>query len=268
MILAIDCGNTNIVFALYDMDGTSRAVWRVDTKSAELYLRCEQAFYQACEKQTVSKEHVTAVIIASVVPDVTPQLCDFSQDFLAIEAMLVQGTDTDLELDIAIDFPEQLGADRIVNAFGAACHGYLPAIILDFGTATTFDIVLPAAKGSSAQALYDGGIIAPGVHRSLEALVAAAAKLPPLAIESWPADQPIIGKSTKTAMQSGVLWGYVCLIEGMLARIKAHYQMEMMVIATGGLAYLFAPHISEIDKIEASLTTDALFQIARNRMQG
>ncbi len=112
-------------------------------------------------------------------------------------------------------------------------------------------------------ACYDGGIIAPGVHRSLEALVAAAARLPAVTIAAWPADQPVIGKSTETAMQSGACCGgYASLIEGMLGRIEAHYQMQMQVVATGGLAYLFAPHISKIEHIRPDLTTDGLCQLA------
>jgi len=166
-----------------------------------------------------------------------------------------------LGLQVLIDTPAQLGADRLVNAYSVACSGHLPAIVLDFGTATTFDIVLPAKDGHSL-ACYDGGIIAPGVHRSLEALVAAAARLPAVTIAAWPADQPVIGKSTETAMQSGVLWGYASLIEGMLGRIEAHYQMQMQVVATGGLAYLFAPHISKIEHIRPDLTTDGLCQLA------
>jgi len=263
MILAIDCGNTNIVFTLYRETGDRAASWRAESRAgmdADALMVPLRATLAGLPPEA---DRITGAVIASVVPALTAVLEELCADRLGVPVTVVGEPGVDLGLDIAIDHPEQVGADRLANALGAAHKGYLPAVILDFGTATTFDIVLPARPQSHALALYDGGVIAPGVHRSVEALVAAAAKLPPIEVKSWPADQPLIGKSTKTAMQSGILWGYVCLIDGMITRIKSHYNQPMQVIATGGLAHLFAPHISQIEVIDCDLTTDALFQLYR-----
>jgi len=261
MILAIDCGNTNVTFALYTATGEKQGNWRLETRAQRPADDYAVALSRLLETDGFALASVTSCALASVVPEATPHLIDFCTRRMGVVPVIADPSKGGLGLQILIDTPSQLGADRLVNAYSVACSGHLPAIVLDFGTATTFDIVLPASDGHSL-ACYDGGVIAPGVHRSLEALVAAAARLPAVTIAAWPADQPVIGKSTETAMQSGVLWGYASLIEGMLGRIEAHYQMQMQVVATGGLAYLFAPHISKIEHIRPDLTTDGLCQLA------
>lgn len=261
MILAIDCGNTNITFALYNLSGEKQGNWRLETRSRRPADDYAVALSQLLESDGFALSGVSGCALASVVPEATPHLTDLCKRRMGIEPVIAEPANGGLGMEVRIDQPAQLGADRLVNAYSVACSGDVPAIVLDFGTATTFDIVLPASDKKNL-ARYDGGVIAPGVHRSLEALVAAAARLPDITIAAWPADQPIIGKSTETAMQSGILWGYVSLIEGMLGRIEAHYQEQMQVIATGGLAYLFAPHISKIEHIRPDLTTDGLYQLA------
>lgn len=259
MLLAIDCGNTNIVNAIYDQAGVKLFQWRLNSdvqRSGDEYLRSLRQILAENKQDNVV---ITDCVMASVVPEITPHLVDFCENGLGLTPMIAGAENMAQHLDIQMDAPAQVGADRLVNALAAAHKNMLPAIVLDFGTATTFDIVLPPEPDSRYKAIYAGGVIAPGVHLSVEALVAAAAKLPAIQIESWEASLPIIGKSTQSAMRSGISWGYVGLIEGVVGRIKAHYGVGMHVIATGGLAYLFATHINQIEVIDEHLTTDGLY---------
>ena len=225
----------------------------------------DEYFIALCHILETQKLYYTDIehcILASVVPDVTQNLIRFCEERLAVEPMVIGEDNIDLGLDVQTDDPAQVGADRLVNAVAVAKAGHVPAIILDFGTATTFDVVLPASPKSGKQAIYAGGVIAPGVHRSVEALVAAAAKLPSLVVDSFDDKLPVLGKSTESAMKSGVLWGYVGLIDGILSRLKAEPELAAAkVIGTGGLAALFAPHISTIDRVDSELTMNGLFEI-------
>ena len=261
MLLAIDCGNTNIVFALFEAD-SKIAEWRLETVARR---PADEYFIALCHILETQKLYYTDIehcILASVVPDVTQNLIRFCEERLAVEPMVIGEDNIDLGLDVQTDDPAQVGADRLVNAVAVAKAGHVPAIILDFGTATTFDVVLPASPKSGKQATYAGGVIAPGVHRSIEALVAAAAKLPSLVVDSFDDKLPVLGKSTESAMKSGVLWGYVGLIDGILSRLKAEPELAAAkVIGTGGLAALFAPHISTIDRVDSELTMNGLFEI-------
>jgi len=258
MLLAIDCGNTNIVFTLFDAE-TKMSEWRLETVSTR---PADEYFIALCHVLESQKLYYTGIencILASVVPDVTHHLIRFCEERLGLTPMVVGEEGVKLNLDVQTDDPAQVGADRLVNAVAVAAAGDVPAIILDFGTATTFDVVRPAASHSDVSAIYAGGVIAPGVHRSVEALVAAAAKLPNLAIDNFDFDLPVLGTSTQSAMKSGVLWGYVGLIDGLLKRLKAESGMaEAVVIGTGGLASLFAPHIEAIDKVDNALTMNGL----------
>ena len=261
MLLAIDCGNTNVVFALFEAD-SKIAEWRLETVARR---PADEYFIALCHILETQKLYYTDIehcILASVVPDVTQNLIRFCEERLAVEPMVVGEDNIDLGLDVQTDDPAQVGADRLVNAVAVAKAGHVPAIILDFGTATTFDVVLSASPKSGKQAIYAGGVIAPGVHRSVEALVAAAAKLPSLVVDSFDDKLPVLGKSTESAMKSGVLWGYVGLIDGILSRLKAEPELAAAkVIGTGGLAALFAPHISTIDRVDSELTMNGLFEI-------
>ena len=267
MLLAIDCGNTNIVFTLFEAQ-TKLSEWRLETVSRR---PADEYFIALCHVLESQKLHYTDIkncILASVVPVVTHQLVSFCEERLAVTPMVVGEEGVKLNLDVQTDDPAQVGADRLVNAVAVAAAGDVPAIILDFGTATTFDVIRPAAPDSAVSAIYAGGVIAPGVHRSVEALVAAAAKLPSLTVENFDPDLPVLGTSTQSAMKSGVLWGYVGLIDGLLNRLKAEPGMaEAVVIGTGGLASLFAPHIGAIDKVDHALTMTGL-RIIFNRNKG
>jgi len=159
----------------------------------------------------------------------------------------------DLGINILLDRPEEVGADRLVNAVAAHQCYQGPMIVIDFGTATTFDVV-------DADGNYCGGAIAPGINLSLEALHMAAAKLPRVAIGR---PRSVIGKATVPAMQSGIFWGYVGLIEGLVKRIQEEFGSDMLVVATGGLAPLFAEATKVIDKLDPDLTLRGLLEIHR-----
>ena len=258
MLLAIDVGNTNLVLALGDEGGTIEARWRIETAAITGADACEAAL-RATLGDAVSR--ASDAIIASVVPDVTPRLEAAIKAVIGTPPVIVGAPDVDLGIAVNIDIPAQAGADRLVNAVGAMAHHHLPAILLDFGTATTLDLV--AEDGT-----YEGGIIAPGVALSIEALERAAAQLPRLKLRSFGADLPILGKNTVAAMETGVLWGYVGMIEGLLRRLRDEQggTSPLPAIATGGLAGLFADHLPDIDAVDPDLTIRGLFEIyARNR---
>ena len=254
MLLALDIGNTNVVAALYDGDRQMRQ-WRFasDVSLADTAFKALLADSLGDAVTTVD-----GVIIASVVPGLTPLVQSAAQRLFACRVMVVGNADVDLGIKVNIDQPEQAGADRLVNAVGARVSHSLPAIILDFGTATTLDLI--AADGS-----YEGGIIAPGVNLSVDALERAAAQLPRLEVRPWADDLPILGKNTVSAMESGVFWGYVSMIDGLLTRLRGDYGKSLPAIATGGLASLFAVHVPGISMVDPDLTVKGLVEIyARN----
>ena len=258
MLLAIDVGNTNLVLALGDEGGAIESRWRIETAEITGADACEEAL-RATLGDAMSR--TGDAIIASVVPDVTPRLEAAIKAITGTPPVIVGAPDVDLGIAVNIDIPAQAGADRLVNAVGAKAHHHLPAILLDFGTATTLDLV--AEDGT-----YEGGIIAPGVALSIEALERAAAQLPRLELRSFGADLPVLGKNTVAAMETGVLWGYVGMIEGLLRRLRDEQggTSPLPAIATGGLAGLFAEHLPDIDAVDPDLTIRGLFEIyARNR---
>ena len=258
MLLAVDCGNTNIVFALYE-GNIQRANWRISTnpsRSADEYLVW---LTQLMALSGLGVDELSGMIIANVVPEVHSKLISLAQRGLNLKPQVVGDEDIDLGIKINIDQPDQAGADRLVNAVAARDLYDLPAIILDFGTATTFDLV---GGGGS----YEGGIIAPGVNLSVEALYLAASRLPRLAVKPWKADMPILGKDTIGAMHSGIFWGYVSMVEGLIARLRQGYGKHLPVVATGGLAPLFADHVASISIVDCDLTLKGLVRIhAQNK---
>jgi type III pantothenate kinase len=250
MLLAIDAGNTNIVFAILDGDA-KRAQWRASTASARTADEYWVWLAQLMSIEGLKPEDVDGAIIATVVPQALFDLCRLCRKFFRTEPMVVGQPSVDLGIRINLERPDVVGADRLVNA--VAAHATYPGalIVIDFGTATTFDVV--AADGS-----YEGGVISPGVNLSLKALHEAAAKLPRIAVER---PQSVIGKDTVPAMQSGIYWGYVGLIEGLVARIRAEYDQPMTTVATGGLAALFRHTTSAIEHVDADLTIRGLQRI-------
>ncbi len=252
MLLAIDAGNTNIVFAVVDGDDI-RAEFRASTKDARTPDEYAVWLSQLMDLEGLKLASVTGAIIATVVPAALFNLRTMCRKYLKVEPLVIGEPDVDLGIRVNTDRPESVGADRVVNAVAAHMTYKGALIVIDFGTATTFDIVAP--DGS-----YEGGVIAPGVNLSLEALHLAAAKLPHIAIAR---PQAVIGKDTVPAMQSGVYWGYVGLVEGLVARIKGEYGAPMKVIATGGLAALFRHSTQLIDAVDKDLTVRGLIEIYR-----
>ena len=249
MLLAIDVGNTNTVFALY-RGRTPIGQWRLSTNRERTAEEYAAALIQLMVLKGVAHTDVGAVLISSVVPQAVTPLRWMARDFFGRRAFVV-GEDLDYPIKIAITNPKEVGADRVVNAVAALKRYPPPLIIVDFGTATTFDVV-------DEQGRYAGGAIAPGINLSIEALARAAAKLPRIAIEP-PAS--VIGRSTVGAMQSGIYWGYVGLIEGLVRRIEEDYGKPMTVIATGGLAPLFASRCAALQHVDRDLTMAGLLEI-------
>ena len=259
MLLAIDCGNTNIVFAIYDGD-EQRASWRISSDSRRSTDEYVVWLTQLMTLKNINVDDISGVIVASVVPDIQPRLVALAHRGFDLVPLCVDDPDVNLGIGINIDRPEQAGADRLVNAVAAAAWHNLPAIVIDFGTATTLDLI--GTKGA-----YEGGIIAPGVNLSIEALHMAAARLPRIAVKPWHRDMPVLGTDTISAMQSGVFWGYVGMVEGLLSRLRHSYGADLPAIVTGGLAPLFADHINGPLIVDADLTLKGLVRIhALNNM--
>jgi type III pantothenate kinase len=252
MLLAIDVGNTNSKFALYDGD-TQRGIWRVSTDRKRTADEYAGWLLQLMQVGGVAKGEVHRVIISSVVPEALFHLTTLSRRYFGAQAQVVGEPGLKLGIEARIDNPSEAGADRLVNAVASHTAYGGPLIVIDFGTATTFDLV-------DGQGNYCGGVISPGINLSLEALYLTAAKLPHVAIKR-PAK--VIGTATVPAMQSGIFWGYVGLIEGIVARIRAEYGTPLKIVATGGLATMFGEVIDIIQHIDPDLTLKGLVLIDR-----
>jgi type III pantothenate kinase len=250
MLLTIDVGNTNTVFGVYD-GNILRGLWRSSTNNE----RTADEFYvwlmQLMDLEGVLPTDITNSIISTVVPQALFPLRVLCIRFFETTPVIVGEVGVDIGIDINLPDPKAVGADRIVNAVAAYETYGGDLIVIDFGTATTLDIV--GSNGS-----YEGGIIVPGVNLSLEALHTAAAKLPRIAVER---PQKVIGTDTISAMQSGVFWGYISLIEGLVKRVKDEYDKPMKVISTGGLASLFRHSTVVIEHLDDDLTMRGLLSI-------
>ena len=259
MLLAIDCGNTNTGFAVFD-NNSCIGKWRTSTNPNRTADEYAVWLTQLLALKSLSLKDINSIIIANVVPETEFNLQYLCEQYFFLQPMIVGDKDLNLGIDIHIDEPSELGADRIVNAVGANDLYKGPLIIIDFGTATTFDIT--ESDGS-----YAGGLIVPGINLSLEALYNAASRLPRITIEPQPKSKrsndtySIIGKSTKTAMRSGIFWGYIGLIEGIIERVKGEYNIPMQTVATGGLAPVFAGSTVAIDFVDQDITIHGLVLI-------
>lgn len=256
MLLAIDVGNTNIVFALVDADGVIRHRWRISTDRQRTADEYAVWLHQLMQLEGLDRAKISDAIIATVVPPTLFNLEQLCRSYFGITPLIAGANGFDWGLRIDLPNPSEVGADRLVNA--VAAHAAYPGdlIVVDFGTATTFDVV--GRDGS-----YQGGVIAPGINLSMEALFMAAAKLPRIAVEPPGGNAGVIGKSTVHAMQSGVFWGYVGLIEGIARRITDEIGRHTQVIATGGLAPLFNRHSPTIGAVDADLTIRGLVLLHR-----
>jgi type III pantothenate kinase len=256
MLLAINSGNTNTVFALYEGD-REVGVWKMAADARRTADEYAVWLTHLMALEGLAPSRVTGVIVSNVVPAVTFNLKTLCRRYFHVEPLFVGDPDVKLGVEVLIDRPEEVGADRVVNAIGGKDKFGAPLIVVDLGTATTFDVVDAAGN-------YCGGVIAPGINLSLKALEMAAAKLPHVEIKRTP---KVIGRATIPAMQAGLFWGYVGLIEGLVGRIRAEFGQPMRVIATGGLAPLFAGATSVIEGSDPNLTLWGL-RLIYERNQG
>ena len=255
MLLAIEQGNTNTLFAVHNGERWT-AQWRAATEASRTADEYAVWLSQLLAMAGLQLGVFDGCIISSVVPQSVFNLRNLARRYLHVEPLVI-GENVDLGIAVRIDKPSEAGADRLVNAVGAHVAYPGPLLVIDSGTATTFDLV--GADGG-----FEGGVIAPGINLSMEALHQAAAKLPRVAIQR-PAK--VIGSDTVGAMQSGIFWGYIALIEGLIARIKTERGTPLTVVATGGVASLFNGATMSIDHFDPDLTIRGLLEIWR-RNQG
>ncbi|MBH89347.1 MAG: pantothenate kinase [Magnetovibrio sp.] len=251
MLLTIDSGNTNTVFAVFEESGKILGVWRSSSLPDRTADDHGVWLLQLLNLSGIDKSFVNSAIIATVVPTALFPLKTLCRAYFGVEPLVIGDEDVEIGIEVLLDQPRDVGADRLVNAVSAYQKYGGPLIIIDFGTATTFDVI-------DSNGNYAGGVISPGINLSLETLHRAAAKLPRVAIKR---PEQVIGKGTVEAMQSGIYWGYLSMLEGMVKRIKKEFGMSMKVVATGGLAPLFSETCELIDCADSNLTLQGLFKI-------
>ncbi|MBN2808691.1 MAG: type III pantothenate kinase [Deltaproteobacteria bacterium] len=246
MLVVIDVGNTHTVLGIY-RDEQLLDNWRISTsthRTRDEYIILLQEFLRSLE---ADRREVAGMMISCVVPPVLNELMGLASKYFHFRPLVV-GPGIKTGLPILIDNPREVGADRIVNAVAAFQRHKRAMVIIDFGTATTFDCV--SQKGE-----YIGGVIAPGMHISMEALCQRASKLPRVELIRPP---EVVGRNTVQCMQSGVVYGYLSLVEGLVARIKEELKLDLLVIATGGLARVVARETEVIDEVDEFLTLEGL----------
>lgn len=253
MLLAVDVGNTNVVFALYE-GRSMRARWRIATDPRRTADEYAVWLMQLLAIEAIERGAVQSIIISTVVPRALHNLELLASKYFKVKPWIAGVAPAHYAIDIDVDAPHSLGADRAVNAVAAHAKYEGDLIIIDFGTATTIDAV--DAKGA-----YKGGIIAPGINLSLDALVGNTAKLPRIAIER-PKTDNVIGTNTEDQMLIGVYWGYMAMIEGLIARMRRQIGRPAKVVATGGLAVLFNRQGDLFDVVDPDLTLDGLALLA------
>jgi type III pantothenate kinase len=247
MLLAVDVGNTNTTFGLFTASGELTTAYRLSTERQ----RMPDEWYAMLAALLASDKHglaeVDGVIISSVVPSVTTWLVEMTRNRLRIDPVIVTG-DLDVGLDLDVDEPRQLGADRIVDCVAAFERYGGPAIIVDLGTATTFDVI-------DRNGAYKGGAIAAGVATSLQALASNAAQLFNVELHM---PEAVIGRNTADQLRAGIVAGHLAMLGGMIGRTRAELGMDAQVIVTGGLAPLFADRSSLFDHFDPDLTLHGL----------
>lgn len=260
MLLTVDVGNTNLVFALFakaeDGKGWSKIKtrWRIATDPRRTADEYAVWLLQLLQIEGIDRAAISQMIISTVVPRARHNLEVLGRKYFGLEPLIAGEGAAGWCFPIDIDDPRTLGADRALNALAAHAKYQGDLIVIDFGTATTLDVV-------DFSGAYKGGVIAPGPNLSLEALVNNTAKLPRIAIEQ-PRSASVIGRNTEDAMLSGLFWGYVSMLEGLLARIRSEIGRPVKVIATGGLAVLFDGQESLFDAVDVDLTLDGLALLA------
>jgi type III pantothenate kinase len=253
MLLAIDVGNTNVVFALFE-GRAIKARWRIATDPRRTGDEYAVWLMQLLQIEGFARTDIEKIIVSTVVPRALHNLEVLADKYFGVRALVAGAPPVDYGMEIDVDEPRSLGADRAVNAIAAHAKYAGDLIVVDFGTATTFDAI-------DFNGAYKGGIIAPGINLSLDALVGNTAKLPRIAIRS-PDTDSVIGRNTEDQMLIGVFWGYVAMMEGLISRMRAEIGRPAKVIATGGLAILFDRHTSIFDAVDADLTLEGMAILA------
>src|SRR5215831_1250847 len=252
MLLAINANNTNTVFAIWDC-AELKGSWRTATEGKRTADEYVVWLDHLLSLEDLARSEIDGAVIASVVPEVNFNLLTLCRKYCKTEPIVVGNKGVKLGTKALVERPEEVGADRLVNTVAAHDRYKGPLIVVDFGTATTLDVV-------DRDGNYCGGVIAPGINLSLTALHMAAAKLPSVPIGRT---ERVIGKDTVSCMQSGIYWGYIGLVEGLVKRIRAERAEQMDVIATGGLAPLFAGATEIIDHVDPDLNLWGLRLIHR-----
>jgi type III pantothenate kinase len=237
------------VFALADGHAI-KARWRIATDPRRTADEYAVWLHQLLQLEGFERSDVTAVVIGTVVPRALHNLQVLARKYFGVEPLVAGQGAAAWTIELDVDEPQNVGADRALNAIAAHAKHAGDLIVVDFGTATTFDLIDPSGA-------YKGGIIAPGLNLSLDALVSAAAKLPRIAIEA-PDSDSVVGRTTQSQMLIGIYWGYVAMIEGLVARMKRQIGRPARVVATGGLATIFANRTSLFDAVEPDLTIQGL----------
>ncbi|QIG52867.1 type III pantothenate kinase [Altererythrobacter sp. BO-6] len=253
MLLAADVGNTNVVFALFD-GSEIKARWRIATDPRRTGDEYAVWLLQLLSIEGVDKSAIKQIIVGSVVPRAVHNLTVLAEKYFGVTPLIAGQGDADWGIAVDVDEPRSLGADRALNAIAAHAKYEGDLIVIDFGTATTFDAI-------DFTGAYKGGIIAPGINLSLDALVNNTAKLPRIAIRN-PGSDSVIGRNTEDQMLIGVFWGYVAMMEGLIARMRDQIGRPAKVVATGGLAILFDEHTDIFDAVDADLTLEGLAILA------
>jgi type III pantothenate kinase len=246
MLLAVDVGNTQTVLGLYDGDRLAEH-WRVATEAERTGDELGALVGRLLELRDVGFEDIGGVCLSSTVPPLVRAYEEFASVY-AEARLLVLGPGTKTGIPIVYDDPREVGPDRIANAVAARERYGAPSIVVDFGTSTNFDIVSAAGE-------YVGGVLAPGIEVSMEALFARAARLVKVDFSTPPS---VIGKTTVAGLQSGLVYGFAGQVDGIVKRVRAEIGETAPVIATGGLAELIAPHAETIDTVDPLLTLDGL----------
>jgi len=252
MLLAIDIGNTHTVFAAFAA-AEIKHVWRLQSDKDQTADEFAALLAPLLSAQNLGFSDFDDVIIGSVVPGLGRAMMELCESYIKTTPIIVNHETAGI--DVALDLPDEVGADRLVNARAVLEHYSAPAIVIDFGTATTFDVI-------SAAGAYSGGVIAPGVNLSLEALSRAASKLPKISLQK---PEQATGVSTVSAMQSGAYWGYIGLIEKILDKLTAEIDGTPTILATGGLAKTFIGDLPVIKTIDQELTLKGLYTIYKSR---
>ncbi|MGP4109161.1 type III pantothenate kinase [Virgibacillus sp. L01] len=256
MLFVLDVGNTNTVLGVFENDKLIHE-WRIKTDRYKTEDEFGMLIKSLLEHDNISLSDIDDVIVSSVVPPIMFALEKMCSKYFELQPLVIGKETVHTYLDMAYPNPKEIGADRIVNAVGAIEEYGSPLVIIDFGTATTYCYI----NDSKA---YQGGLIAPGIHISMEALYSKASKLPKIEIQ---APNNVVGSSTVEAMQSGVFYGYVSQVDGIVNRIKQENAAEPKVIATGGLAALISDASETIDHVDKHLTLKGLYLIYKRNIQ-